>query len=169
MNASAWWKKLRGFVLLTLVIPLAVLALIEGLVRISGINTEVVKSDRFQVATPLWAADETNFFSAEALYRDIVHHNVPAAAAEWLTCFEEAPGVRYRMRPGIDRRVVNTVNRRELERGIIEKSPCDIFSSNHGCSQATCCLQDVDPLYMQDLLQVFAFANGLFFYAGNLV
>lgn len=118
MNASAWWKKLRGFVLLTLVIPLAVLALIEGLVRISGINTEVVKSDRFQVATPLWAADETNFFSAEALYRDIVHHNVPAAAAEWLTCFEEAPGVRYRMRPGIDRRVINTVNRRELERGM---------------------------------------------------
>ncbi|HDP93739.1 MAG TPA: hypothetical protein ENN40_00030 [Candidatus Aminicenantes bacterium] len=118
MNISSWWKKFRNLLLLTLVIPLAVLALIEGLVRVSGVNTEVIKSDRFQVATPLWVADEANFFSAEALYRDIVHHEVPAVAAEWLTCFEEAPHVRYRMRPGIDRRVVNTVNRRELEQGM---------------------------------------------------
>jgi len=118
MQQSSRWKKLRGFLFLTVVVPLIFLALIEGLVRLSGVNTEVLKSDRFQVGTPLWVANETNFFSAEALYRDIVRHEVPASAAEWLQCFEEAPRVRYRMRPGIDRRVVNTVNRRELEQGL---------------------------------------------------
>ena len=117
MKRSRWWRKLRALLFLTLVMPLLILALIEGLVRLSGVNTEVVKSDRFHVATPLWVADETNFFSAEALYRDILHNDVPASAAEWLNCFEEAPYVRYRMRPGTDRRVINTVNRRELERG----------------------------------------------------
>jgi len=118
MKSTSRWKKLSGFLLLTVLVPLLILALIEGLVRVSGVDTEVVKSDRFQVATPLWVADETNFFSAEALYRDIIHQSVPAAAAEWLQCFDEAPRVRYRMRPGVDRRVINTVNRRELEKGL---------------------------------------------------
>ena len=48
MKANPLWKKLSGFLLLTVVIPLFILALIEGLVRLTGINTEVVKSDRFQ-------------------------------------------------------------------------------------------------------------------------
>lgn len=112
------WRKLAELFILILVVPLLFFALVELVVRVSGINTEVVKSDKFKIATPVWAANDFNFFAAEGLYRDIVHNNLPVSAAEWMQYFEEARYVRYKMKPNLSVRSINTVNRIELEKGI---------------------------------------------------
>ena len=118
MASSGWIRKFRDLFLLAVVVPLVFFALVEVGVRLSGVNTEVIKNDRFKVAIPLWVANETNFFSAEALYRDIVDNVLPAGAADWMHSFEEARWVRYRMKPNVDQKVTNTVNRRELAKGL---------------------------------------------------
>lgn len=112
------WRKLGELFILVLVVPLLFFVLVELIVRVSGIDTEVVKSDKFKIATPVWAANDFNFFAAEGLYRDIVHNNLPASAAEWMQYFEEARYVRYKMKPNLSVQCVNTVNRIELEKGI---------------------------------------------------
>jgi hypothetical protein len=111
-------KKLGELFILIVVVPLLFFALVELVVRVSGVDTEVVKSKKFKIATPVWAANDFNFFAAEGLYRDIVHNNLPAAAADWMQYFEEARYVRYKMKPDISVRAFNTVNRIELEKGI---------------------------------------------------
>ncbi len=111
-------KKLGELFILIVVVPLLFFAFVELIMRVSGVDTEVVKSKKFKIATPVWTANDFNFFAAEGLYRDIVHNNLPAAAADWMQYFEEARYVRYKMKPDISVRAVNTVNRIELEKGI---------------------------------------------------
>ena len=118
MASPGWIRKLRDLFLLAVVVPLVFFALVEVVVRLIDVNTDVIKNDRFKVATPLWVANETNFFSAEALYRDIVDNVLPAGAADWMHSFEEARWVRYRMKPNVDQMVTNTVNRKELAKGL---------------------------------------------------
>jgi len=111
-------KKLGELLLLTVVIPLFFLGLGELAVRLLPLDTEVVKSDSVKIATPVWAANDFNFFAAEGLYRDILDNDLPASAAEWMKYFQEARYVRYKMIPNISVRAVNTVNRIELEKGM---------------------------------------------------
>ena len=66
--------------------------------RVSRVNTEIVKDDQFQVGVPMWAMDEANFAVAREVYRQILDNKLPADAAEWLQCFEDAKYVHYRMK-----------------------------------------------------------------------
>ncbi len=111
-------KKTGEVVLLTIVIPLIFLGLVELTVRALNVDTEVVKNDSIKISTPIWAANDFNFFAAEGVYRDILDNSLPASAAEWMNYFEEARYVRYRMKPCISVRAVNTVNRIELAKGM---------------------------------------------------
>jgi lysophospholipase L1-like esterase len=110
-------KKIAELFLLVVVIPVMFFGVLELAVRALDVDTEVVKNDSFKIATPIWAANDFNFFAAEGLYRDILHNALPASAAEWMRYFEEARYVRYKMKPNISVQAVNTVNRIELEKG----------------------------------------------------
>lgn len=110
-------KKLGELFFLVIVIPVMFFGVLELAVRALDVDTEVVKNNSFKIATPIWAANDFNFFAAEGLYRDILNNSLPASAAEWMRYFEEARYVRYKMKPNISVRAVNTVNRIELEKG----------------------------------------------------
>ncbi|HWP45625.1 MAG TPA: GDSL-type esterase/lipase family protein [Candidatus Limnocylindrales bacterium] len=105
-------------VFLTMGIPFVFFALLEALIRFSGINTDVVKSKNFQVEVPVWASNDINFFAAEGIYRQILDNTLSVESADWLNYFEEASYVHYKMKPRVSAYVTNTVNRIELEKGI---------------------------------------------------
>lgn len=110
--------KILGYAFLIVGLPLLFFALTELVIRVAGINTEVVKSDRFEVGVPLWAMDPANLAVARDVYRQVLDNALPVDSVEWLNHFEEAPYVHYRMKPKFSGYVTNTVNRRELEKGI---------------------------------------------------
>ena len=118
VNKRSLRVKILGYAFLIVGLPLIFFALTELVIRIAGINTEVVKSERFEVGVPLWAMNQANLAVARDVYRQVLDSTLPAASAEWLNHFEEAPFVHYRMKPGFSGYVTNTVNRRELEKGI---------------------------------------------------
>ncbi|MFC2157681.1 SGNH/GDSL hydrolase family protein [Acidobacteriota bacterium] len=111
-------KKLFFYFILFVGFPLLFLGIAEGIIRIAGINTEIVKSDEFNIGVPMWAMDEANLAIARDVYAQILDNNLPAESAEWLECFEEAPHVHYRMKRRYSALVSNTVNRIELQKGI---------------------------------------------------
>jgi lysophospholipase L1-like esterase len=111
-------KAVLGAVLLVVVLPVLIFLLLEAVVRLSGVDTEVVKSDKYRVGVPLWAYDEANTSLVRDVYRQILDNDQSAASAEWLALFTDAPRLHYKMKPRIKALVSNTVNKRELERGI---------------------------------------------------
>lgn len=118
MAALSKLKKFLFYILFFLLVPLIFFGITEIILRISGINTEIVKDKNFQVNVPMWAMDEANFAVARDVYRQILDNQLPADSAEWLKCFEDAKYIYYRMKPNFSGMVTNTVNRAELEKGI---------------------------------------------------
>lgn len=113
------WKKIGEIVFLTMGIPLIFMAMLEAVIRLSGVNTEVVKSKNIQIGMPVWVANDINFLPAEWIYKRLYGDaTYPAASLDWLNYFEEARYVHYKMKPNISAYVANTVNRVELEKGI---------------------------------------------------
>lgn len=117
-SKRSWKKRIREALLLAVVIPGFLLGLAEIVVRLLGVETEIVKSDAFRIDIPVWAADETNVSLVREVYRQVLDSDLPLESAEWLTLFTEAPRVHYKMKAGLRARVTNTVNRREIERGL---------------------------------------------------
>ena len=118
MKERNLWKKIKTIFILTVIIPLLFFLLIEVIIRISGINTDVVKSDTFKIDIPMWASNNINFFVAEDIYRQILDNKLPVESAEWMNYFVEAKYVRYKMKSNISVHVNNTINRMEIEKGI---------------------------------------------------
>jgi|GEM_PF-1281251 len=110
--------RIRHILILTVGMPLLILGLIEGSLHLFRVNTEGVRSSTFKIGVPLWAYDEANMSLAGDIYRQILDNELPAESARWLDLFTRDRDVYYKMKPGIDTRVTNTVNRRELEREI---------------------------------------------------
>lgn len=98
-------------------IPCLFFTLVEVGLRLAKIDTEFVKSKHLKIITPIWAANDINFFAARGIYRDILANNFPAQAANWMRYFEEAPYVGYRLKPDLNIRIFNTVNKREVTKG----------------------------------------------------
>ena len=111
------WK-IRELFILIVVVPLLFFLLLEGVFRVAGINTDIVKSDKFKVGIPLWAHNEANMAIAGDIYNQILANDLPPEAAEWMSYFSEARFLHYKMKKNVSARVSNTVNRMELERGI---------------------------------------------------
>ena len=118
VNKRSLRVKILGYTFLVVGLPLLFFALSELVIRIAGVDTEVVKSERFEVGVPLWAMDQANLAVARDVYQQVLDSTLPASSAEWLNHFEEAPYVHYRMKPGFSGFVTNTVNSKELEKGI---------------------------------------------------
>lgn len=111
-------RRVREAILLVIVVPALLLLAAEGVVRLLGVDTEVIRSDRFRVGVPLWAADGANVSLVRDIYRQVLDNDLPAASAEWLNLFTAAPRVHYKLKPNVRARVSNTVNRREIARGL---------------------------------------------------
>jgi lysophospholipase L1-like esterase len=111
-------KKIRELFILIVIIPLVFFLLVEGVIRLSGIDTDVVKSKKFKIGIPMWAHDDVNFVIAGDMYSQILDNELPVESAEWLNYFCEAKYVRYKMKPNVSVVVANSVNRLELEKGV---------------------------------------------------
>ncbi|MBN2399713.1 MAG: hypothetical protein JXI33_05160 [Candidatus Aminicenantes bacterium] len=98
-------------------IPCLFFILVEVGLRLAKIDTEFIKSKHLKVVTPIWAANDINFFATRGIYRDILDNNFPVQAANWMRYFEEAPYVGYRMKPDLNIRIFNTINKREVTKG----------------------------------------------------
>jgi lysophospholipase L1-like esterase len=118
MAKKPFRKKAGEWFVLIVVVPLLFFALVEAILRISGINTDVVKSDKFKIGIPLWAFNDVNSPLAGDIYQQILENELPLKSAEWMKYFEEAKYVFYKMKPNISAWVTNSVNRREIARGI---------------------------------------------------
>lgn len=111
-------RKTAGqWLVLMVLVPLLFFALVEVVIRISGINTDVVKSDKFKIGIPMWAFNDVNSPLVGDLYRQILESELPLKSAEWMRYFEEAKFVYYKMKPDVSALVTNSVNRREIARG----------------------------------------------------
>lgn len=115
MKKSLWIGLLRVF-LQVFIIPLAFFAVVEIFFRVSGVNTDAVKSKSLDLAIPLWVANDLNFSAAESVYKEIVVNSLPPESAEWMNLFEAARYVRYKMKPRVSASVSNSVNLLELEK-----------------------------------------------------
>ncbi len=113
-----FWKKILKYFISIFIIPFLFFTIAEFAIRIINIDTDVVKTENFDLGVPIWVSNDINFSSAEAVYNRIIHNVIPASSAEWMNCFEEAKYVHYKMKPNLSVRVTNTVNKIEIEKGI---------------------------------------------------
>lgn len=118
MKKSQFWKKTRNILVSIIIIPVIFFTLLELVIRITGIDTEIVKSKKFRVGLPVWISNDINFFAAEDIYKRILNNSMPAESAEWLKYFEEAKYVLYKMKPSVSIQIVNTMNLKEIQKGI---------------------------------------------------
>ena len=118
MASKSKLKKALFYLLFFILIPLIIFGMAEVVIRITGINTDIVKDEQFHVGVPMWAMNEANFPIARDVYRYIIDNDLPTESAEWLNCFKEAKFVHYKMKARFSGMVTNTVNRIELEKGI---------------------------------------------------
>ncbi len=114
---------------LILFIPFCLITLLEIIIRLSGVETEVVKSKEFNIQVPIWTFNDLNYSAAEDIYGRIIKNTVPAESAEWMKCFEEAKYLQYKMKPNVRAFVFNTVNQMEILKGkkVLFKSNSDGF------------------------------------------
>lgn len=108
----AVWQR----VLLVLVSTLIFLGLIEGLVRVSGVSTEVARNKNFQVAVPVWLLADKDWVQAQA--RRMEQKAVKASDITWFANFQEARYIGIKLRPNLDAHVVNPFNPIEAEKGV---------------------------------------------------
>jgi lysophospholipase L1-like esterase len=110
---SPLWQRL----LLVVLSPVVFLGLAETAVRLSGIDTELARNERFEIAVPVWLLSDPAWVQVqhERLQRP---RGVRAADVAWLRHFEEARYIQYRLKPGIDVRAVNPFNEIEVAKGV---------------------------------------------------
>jgi lysophospholipase L1-like esterase len=105
--------------LLLVASPLLFLALAEGAIAISGIETDVARNEGAQIALPVWLlADETWVDDRRMKMRRSGEAAIDAADVAWLHHFQEARWIQYRMKPDVDVQAVNPFNDMEVEQGI---------------------------------------------------
>jgi lysophospholipase L1-like esterase len=118
MKRRTIWRKMGEKVFLMVGIPFIFMAILEAIIRLSGIETDVIKSKNIQIAMPVWVANDVTFLPAEWIYKRVSNNDLDADSLEWLQYFEEAQYVHYKMKPNLSAYITNTVNRIELEKGI---------------------------------------------------
>jgi lysophospholipase L1-like esterase len=109
---SPLWQRL----LLMVLSPVVFIALAEAVVRLSGVETDLARNERFEIAVPVWLLADPGWVQVqhERLQRP---KGVRAADVAWLRYFEEARYIQYRLEPRIDVQAVNPFNEIEVARG----------------------------------------------------
>lgn len=112
-HPSPLWQRL----LLMVLSPVVFLGLAEAVVRLSGVDTELARNERFEIAVPVWLLSDPGWVQVQ---HDRLQgpRGVKAADVAWLRYFEEARFIQYRLRPEIDVRAVNPFNDIEVAKGV---------------------------------------------------
>lgn len=118
MKKKKLLRRIAEYLFLIIGVPMFLLAAIEGIIRVAGINTEIVKSDEYKIGIPMWALNDANLMMARNIYKPIIDDALPVSSAEWMQYFEEAKHIHYKMKANISVKIFNTVNRIELGKGI---------------------------------------------------
>jgi lysophospholipase L1-like esterase len=110
-------KKLKlGQRLLMIVIStLVFLALIEAVVRLAGVNTDLARNKNFEIGIPVWLLSDPNWVINEAS-RLKAPRGVKAVDVAWLANFEEARYIQYKAKPSLDLKAVNSFNDIEVRK-----------------------------------------------------
>lgn len=95
--------------LLIVLSPLVFLVLCEGLIRVSGMPTDLARNKNFKVAVPTWLLAD-NGWVREQNRRMENGRGVRAEDVAWFGYFEEARYVGIKLRPNLDVKVVNPFN-----------------------------------------------------------
>jgi len=90
--------------------------LAESVIRVSGLDTDLVRNENFEIAVPVWLLADENWVDIQ---RDRLERprGVRAADVAWLQYFEDARYIQYKLKPSISVSANNPFNEIELERG----------------------------------------------------
>jgi hypothetical protein len=77
-----WWQRL----LMIVISPLAFLFLIEGIIRLAGVNTDLARNKNFDIGVPVWLLSDPNWVRNE-MSRLKRPRGVKAADVAWLSNF----------------------------------------------------------------------------------
>lgn len=103
--------------LLIVLSPLVFLALLEGVIRVSGMSTDVARNKSFNVAVPIWLLADPGWVRGQQ-QRMEQRGSVRAEDVQWFANFEETRYIGLKLKPNIDVRVVNPFNEIEVEKKV---------------------------------------------------
>ena len=106
-----WWQRL----LMIVISPLVFLFLIEGVIRLAGVNTDLARNKNFDIGVPIWLLTDPNWVRNE-LDRLKAPKGVKAVDVAWLANFEEARYIQYKLKPNLDLKAVNPFNDIEVRK-----------------------------------------------------
>jgi len=110
---AKWWQKL----LLAVASPIVVILLVEGVIRVFGINTDLARNKNFDIAVPVWLLADSNWVRNE--YDRLQEpKGVKAADVAWFSHFEEARYIQYKLKPRIDVQAINPFNDIEVRKNV---------------------------------------------------
>jgi lysophospholipase L1-like esterase len=108
---SKWWQRL----LMIVISPLVFLFLIEGVIRLAGVKTDLARNKNFDIGVPIWLLTDPNWVRNE-LDRLKAPKGVKAVDVAWLANFEEARYIQYKLKPNLDLKAVNPFNDIEVRK-----------------------------------------------------
>jgi len=103
--------------LLIVLSPLVFLALVEGVVRLTGISTDVARNKNFDVAVPIWLLADPGWVRGQQ-QRMEQRGRVRAEDVQWFANFQETRYVGLKLKPNLDVKVVNPFNEIEVEKKV---------------------------------------------------
>jgi lysophospholipase L1-like esterase len=99
--------------LLVVLSPLVFLALAEGVLRVSGVSTDLARNKNFNVAVPTWLLADPGWVRAQERRME-TQRAVRAEDVAWFSHFQEARYIGIKLKPRLDVRVVNPFNEIEV-------------------------------------------------------
>jgi len=108
---SKWWQRL----LMIVISPLVFLFLVEGVIRLAGVNTDLARNKNFDIGVPIWLLTDPNWVINE-MSRLKTPRGVKAVDVAWLANFEEARYIQYKLKPNLDLKAVNPFNDIEVRK-----------------------------------------------------
>jgi len=115
-----WTNRWKSFVqggVISMVVPLGLLALLEAGIRLSGIDVDATKNKNFKVMVPVWLLADENWVELKK-ERLKNQGGIPADRLDWFGYFEEARFIQYKMKPLVRAFVVNPFNPIEREKQV---------------------------------------------------
>lgn len=95
--------------LLVVLSPLVFLLLLEGVVRVSGVSTDLARNKNFKVAVPTWLLADPGWVRGQQR-RIETRGPVRAEDVAWFGHFQEARYIGIKLKPDLDIKVVNPFN-----------------------------------------------------------
>ena len=120
---GTFWQRL------TLVVsaPVVFLLLSDITIRVSGIETDVARNENFEIRVPVWLLGDENWVDIQRVRLE-EPRGVRAEDIGWLSHFEEARYIQYKLKPNIEIDASNPFNRMELRKGKTFR----LVSNSHG-------------------------------------